>query len=210
MANPTTIDAYLDDLPADQRAALQKLRAQIKAAAPGAEEYIGYGLAGFKLDGHPPVYFGAATHHCALYGALAFEESCPGQEQRAGAHGGDLKGRRRHRPDPIEGGRVVHQRPRAEAAPHHQQVDPRRVRERVMRHDQQIAGGVNDLAGLTDGEDVKGRAVFGPTRVQTRHQPRPREDFERPREVEHLDAVENQDADVSSAPFHLTWEARRV
>ncbi len=70
MAKPTTIDAYLAALPADQRAALQKLRAQIKAAAPRAEEYIGYGLAGFKLDGHPLVYFGAATHHCALYGAL--------------------------------------------------------------------------------------------------------------------------------------------
>lgn len=70
MAKPTTIDAYLAALPADQRAALQKLRAQIKAAAPGAVEYIGYGLAGFKFEGHPLLYFGAATHHCALYGAL--------------------------------------------------------------------------------------------------------------------------------------------
>lgn len=70
MARPTTIDAYLAALPADQRAALQKLREQIKAAAPDAVEYIGYGLAGFKLEGHPLLYFGAATHHCALYGAL--------------------------------------------------------------------------------------------------------------------------------------------
>ena len=70
MAKPTTIDAYLAPLPADQREALEKLRAQIKAAAPEAEEYIGYGLAGFKFEGRPLLYFGAATHHCALYGAL--------------------------------------------------------------------------------------------------------------------------------------------
>jgi uncharacterized protein YdhG (YjbR/CyaY superfamily) len=70
MARPTTVDAYLAALPPDQRGALQKLRAQIKAAAPGAVEYIGYGLAGFKFEGRPLLYFGAATHHCALYGAL--------------------------------------------------------------------------------------------------------------------------------------------
>jgi uncharacterized protein YdhG (YjbR/CyaY superfamily) len=87
MANPTTIDAYLASLPADRRAALQKLRAQIKAAAPRAEEYIGYGLAGFKLDGHPLLYFGAATHHCALYGALnpaPFAEKLKGFKQSKG------------------------------------------------------------------------------------------------------------------------------
>jgi uncharacterized protein YdhG (YjbR/CyaY superfamily) len=87
MANPTTIDAYLASLPADQHAALQKLRAQIKAAAPRAEEYIGYGLAGFKLDGHPLLYFGAATHHCALYGALdaaRFAERLKGFKQSKG------------------------------------------------------------------------------------------------------------------------------
>lgn len=87
MANPATIDAYLAALPADQRAALQKLRAQIKAAAPGAVEYIGYGLAGFKLDGHPLLYFGAATHHFALYGALnaaPFAEKLKGFNQGKG------------------------------------------------------------------------------------------------------------------------------
>ena len=42
---------------------------QILAAAPGAVEHFGYGLPGFKLNGHPLVYFGAAKHHCAIYGA---------------------------------------------------------------------------------------------------------------------------------------------
>lgn len=67
---PTNTDEYFDQLPADQRAALEKLRDQILAAAPGAVEHFGYGLPGFKLDGHPLVYMGAAKHHCALYGAV--------------------------------------------------------------------------------------------------------------------------------------------
>jgi len=71
MAKPATIDEYLSQLPDDQRRALSKLRAQIKACAPKAEEYIGYGLAGFKLDGRPLIYIGAAKNHCAIYGARA-------------------------------------------------------------------------------------------------------------------------------------------
>lgn len=71
MAPPSTIDEYLRGLPADQRRALSTLRAQIKAAAPEAEEYIGYGLAGFRLNGRPLIYMGAAKHHCAIYGARA-------------------------------------------------------------------------------------------------------------------------------------------
>lgn len=66
----TNINDYWAALPADQRTALQKLRKQILAAAPGCEEYFGYGLPGFKWQGHPLLYIGAATNHCALYGAV--------------------------------------------------------------------------------------------------------------------------------------------
>jgi uncharacterized protein YdhG (YjbR/CyaY superfamily) len=66
---PTTIDEYLAVATAAQRALLNKLRRAIHAAAPGAEEYIGYGLAGFKHGGRPLVYFGAWENHCALYAA---------------------------------------------------------------------------------------------------------------------------------------------
>jgi uncharacterized protein YdhG (YjbR/CyaY superfamily) len=68
-AKPTTIDDYLARLNPRQRAVLEKLRQTIHAAARGAEEYIGYGLAGFKLNGRPLVYFGAWASHCALYAA---------------------------------------------------------------------------------------------------------------------------------------------
>ena len=61
---------YLKALPEDQRAALEKLRKQILAAAPDAEEHFGYGLPGFKHNGHPMLYLGAAKNHVALYGSV--------------------------------------------------------------------------------------------------------------------------------------------
>jgi uncharacterized protein YdhG (YjbR/CyaY superfamily) len=64
---PKTIDEYLAAVSDDQRAALQKLRKTIKAAAPKAEEYISYGLAAFRLDGRPLVAFGATANHCAFF-----------------------------------------------------------------------------------------------------------------------------------------------
>jgi len=62
----TTIDEYLATLGADKRAALEKLRKTIKAAAPKAEECISYQLAAFRQDGML-VAFGATANHCAFY-----------------------------------------------------------------------------------------------------------------------------------------------
>ncbi len=62
-----TIDEYLAAVSADQRAVLEKLRKAIKAAAPGAEECISYGLAAFRLNGKALVAFGATANHCAFY-----------------------------------------------------------------------------------------------------------------------------------------------
>ena len=61
------IDGFLAGLPADQRAALQRLREQIRRAAPEATEAIAYGVPAFKLDGRPFVSFGAAKGHCSFY-----------------------------------------------------------------------------------------------------------------------------------------------
>jgi uncharacterized protein YdhG (YjbR/CyaY superfamily) len=66
-AKPKTMDEYLAAVNADKRAALEKLRTAIRAAAPGAEEGISYGLAAFRLDGRPLVAFGATASHCAFY-----------------------------------------------------------------------------------------------------------------------------------------------
>ena len=61
------IDATLERLPADQRAALEALRETIAAAAPGAVEGISYGMPAFRYRGHPLVGYQAAKAHCALY-----------------------------------------------------------------------------------------------------------------------------------------------
>lgn len=60
-------EAYLAALPPDQKAALESLRMTIKAAAPGAEECISYGLPAFRLNGKPLVAIGATKKHCAFY-----------------------------------------------------------------------------------------------------------------------------------------------
>jgi uncharacterized protein YdhG (YjbR/CyaY superfamily) len=67
-----TPDDYLAVLSAHKRAALQKLRKDIKAAAPKAEECISYGIPGFRLNGKLLVSYGAAAKHCAFYpGSIA-------------------------------------------------------------------------------------------------------------------------------------------
>jgi uncharacterized protein YdhG (YjbR/CyaY superfamily) len=64
---PQTIDEYLAPLSGEKRAALQKLRRAIKAAAPQAEECISYQVPAFRLAGRLLVAFGAAAKHCAFY-----------------------------------------------------------------------------------------------------------------------------------------------
>ena len=65
-AKPNTIDEYLAALGEDKRAALEKLRKTIRAAAPKAEECISYQLAAFRQNGML-VAFGATANHCAFY-----------------------------------------------------------------------------------------------------------------------------------------------
>jgi uncharacterized protein YdhG (YjbR/CyaY superfamily) len=62
-----TVDEYLAALSSDKRAALERLRKTIRAAAPRAEECISYQLPAFRLDGRMLVWFGAATNHCSFY-----------------------------------------------------------------------------------------------------------------------------------------------
>jgi uncharacterized protein YdhG (YjbR/CyaY superfamily) len=65
-AKPGNIDEYLARLSDDQRAALEKLRKTIRAAAPRAEECISYQLPTFRQNGLL-VAFGARPNHCAFY-----------------------------------------------------------------------------------------------------------------------------------------------
>jgi len=60
------VDSYLAALPEAQRAALDKLRKTIRAAAPKAEEAISYQIPVFKYHG-PLVFFAGFRDHCSLF-----------------------------------------------------------------------------------------------------------------------------------------------
>lgn len=64
---PASVDEYLARLDAGKRAALQRLRKDIHAAIPRAEECISYQMPAFRLDGRVLVWFGAGASHCAFY-----------------------------------------------------------------------------------------------------------------------------------------------
>ena len=60
------VDIYLAALPAADRAALEHVRATIRAAAPDATEGIGYGVPVFRWMGSL-IGYGATPKHCAIY-----------------------------------------------------------------------------------------------------------------------------------------------
>ena len=62
-----SVAAYLRAVPRAPRAALQRLRKTIKAAAPEATELISYGIPAFKHH-RMLVYYAAFRDHCSLFG----------------------------------------------------------------------------------------------------------------------------------------------
>ena len=62
-----TVSGYLASLSSENRAALNKLRKNIRSAAPRAEECISYQMPAFRFDGRMLVWYGAWEKHCALY-----------------------------------------------------------------------------------------------------------------------------------------------
>lgn len=63
---PTTIDEYIAGFPPDVQEILQKIRAVIREAAPGAQETIKYRMPTFTLQGNL-VHFAAFKKHIGFY-----------------------------------------------------------------------------------------------------------------------------------------------
>lgn len=60
------IEAYISAQPKEHQASLEKIRQTIRKATPEAEEYIGYGMPGFKMGG-TLVYFALFSKHIGFY-----------------------------------------------------------------------------------------------------------------------------------------------
>ena len=83
------MDEYMASFPETTRHILEKIRATIKNAAPGASEHIAYGMPAFKLNGRPLVYFAGYKKHIGFYatpsGHAAFSEELSQYKQGKGS-----------------------------------------------------------------------------------------------------------------------------
>lgn len=88
MQTYNNIDDYISAQPKEYRASLEKIRQTIKKAAPEAEEYIGYGMPGFKM-GWTLVYFALFSKHIGFYpgasGVANFKKELSGYKTSKGA-----------------------------------------------------------------------------------------------------------------------------
>jgi uncharacterized protein YdhG (YjbR/CyaY superfamily) len=84
-----TMDEYIASFPKDVRIILDKIRREIRRAAPQAEEGISYGIPAFKLAGKDLVYFAGWKNHIGFYpipsGANAFKTELARYKQGKGS-----------------------------------------------------------------------------------------------------------------------------
>ncbi len=64
-----TVEEYIAACSEERQAILQRVRAAIRRAVPGAAEAISYKMPTYKLRGRPVIYFGAWKAHYSLYPA---------------------------------------------------------------------------------------------------------------------------------------------
>jgi uncharacterized protein YdhG (YjbR/CyaY superfamily) len=67
MVSFATVDEYIASFPAEVQRTLEEVRAAIRAAVPGTEERISYGIPTFALDGRYVVYFSGWKRHVSVY-----------------------------------------------------------------------------------------------------------------------------------------------
>ncbi len=62
-----TVKEYIASFPREIQVILTKLRQIVCDCAPTAQEYIGYGMPGYKVGGRPLIYFAAFKNHIGVY-----------------------------------------------------------------------------------------------------------------------------------------------
>ena len=67
MVKHESVDAYMAALPEDRRAAMEGLRATIRATVPDTTEAISYNMPAFKLNGKFFVSYDAYKKHYSLF-----------------------------------------------------------------------------------------------------------------------------------------------
>ena len=63
----SSVDQYIDSFPSEVQAVLQAARKTIRAADPGLQESISYGIPTFGIGGRPVVYLGGWKKHISVY-----------------------------------------------------------------------------------------------------------------------------------------------
>lgn len=89
MGKATSVEAYLAAVPPADRKALEKLRAQIRAAAPKVTEKIAYGIPTFVHEGKNLVHMAAYKDHCSFFPGsggvtMALEDALTGYKMAKG------------------------------------------------------------------------------------------------------------------------------
>lgn len=88
MKKPEDIDSYIASFPKEIQKLLNEVRKAIQEAAPDAEEYIGYGMPAYKVNG-PVAYFAGYEHHIGFYptgsGIAAFTKEIQKYKNSKGA-----------------------------------------------------------------------------------------------------------------------------
>lgn len=88
---PINIDEFLACLSDDKRAALQKLRSDIRSVLPESEECISYGVPAFRMGGRMLVAFGAGAKHCAFYPGAYPIQACKEELKAYGTSKGTVR-----------------------------------------------------------------------------------------------------------------------
>jgi uncharacterized protein YdhG (YjbR/CyaY superfamily) len=67
MKSYKTVDAYIKSFPKETASRLRLIRKIIRGAAPKAAEGISYGMAAYKFNDSPLIYFAAFKKHIGVY-----------------------------------------------------------------------------------------------------------------------------------------------